>query len=59
MPDKHRKELIQEAAMQIAEEQIQDLEFLSVAETFGSGEFTEEEMKQIHRLAITAKPIFN
>lgn len=44
------------AAQRVAKEQLQDLEFLSVAETFDNGEFTEDEMMQIHRLALTAYP---
>ena len=50
---------ILDAAQRVAEEQLQDLEFLSVAETFDNGEFTEDEMMQIHRLAITAHPTIN
>lgn len=55
----NRQELIQSAAQRIAKEQLQDLEFLSVAETFDNGEFTEDEMMQIHRLALTAHPTIN
>ena len=55
----NRQELIQSAAQRVVEEQLQDIEFLSVVETFDNGEFTEEELTQIHRLALTATPTIN